>query len=218
VSKLKVFLFILLLFKITPSISRQTMKEEILDFWFDYQHHSQPLYDRDVWWQKNEAFDAEIRKRFLKIREEAVQGKLNQWRETPKGTLAYVILLDQFSRNAFRNTAEMYQYDHLALAAAKEALHKEFDQLLSFTERVFLYMPFEHSENKEDQEKSVALFMALHEQVPEEAKALAAQYLSYAKDHYDIVARFHRFPHRNKLLGRVTTPEEAAFLEMHSGY
>lgn len=199
-------------------VSNEDKMKAILDFWFDYSNHPEPFYNRAQWWEKNATFDNLIREKFADTRKQAINGELDDWLQTPKGTLAYIILIDQFSRNLFRGSKEMYQYDYLALNAAKRAIEQGFDKSLSFIERVFIYLPFEHSEQIEDQKESVKLFSQLAKEVPSEFKPQAEQYLSYAKDHFDVIDQFQRFPHRNTILGRTTTEEEAKFLEKHPGY
>lgn len=189
--------------------------EQVLDFWFDYSHHHQVLYNRAQWWQKGKVFDEMIRQKFAELRQQALEGKLNTWLATPRGALAYIILIDQFSRNLFRETPLMYQYDNLALAAAHQAINNQFDKALSLTERVFLYMPFEHSEQISDQKKSVQLFEALLMETPTEVKPIAESYLWHAKEHYSAIEKFHRFPYRNKILGRNSTSEEIEFLKVY---
>lgn len=192
--------------------------ETVLDFWFDYANHAQPLYERAVWWEKNPEFDEIIRQHFLNLREDAIQGKLDGWLNTPRGTLAYIVLVDQFSRHLFRDTPQMYQYDHLALNAAMLAVSRKFDQSLSLNERVFLYMPFEHSEELKYQKQSLKLFKRLLKETPLELKPIAEKHLRYANEHYEIIEKFHRFPHRNIILGRTSTPTEVTFLQTHQGW
>jgi uncharacterized protein (DUF924 family) len=165
--------------------------EDVLAFWFA---------DPGRWWRKDAAFDAEVRGRFLGLHVAIAAGECRDWPETPRGALAYVIVLDQFSRNMFRDSARMYETDETALAAARRALDRGFDQQLSADERMFLYMPFMHSENIADQDRCVALFSPLE------------QWLRYAEQHRNIIREFGRFPHRNALLGRPSTPEELEFL------
>ncbi len=166
---------------------------DVLTYWFA---------DPDRWWKKDPAFDAEVRDRFLELHDAVLRGEREDWLETSRGTLAYVIVLDQFSRNMFRGFPRMYEGDPRALAAARRALDGGFDQELSGDERMFLYMPFMHSEHIADQDRCVGLF----------ASALP-QWLPNAEEHRDIVRRFGRFPHRNALLGRPSTPEELEFLK-----
>jgi uncharacterized protein (DUF924 family) len=155
------------------------------------------------WFRKDEAFDAEIKARFLASCEAAAAGRLAQWETTPESALALLILLDQFPRNIFRGSARAFAVDPLARAVAHRAILRGFDRRILQTERLFFYLPFEHSENLADQERAVALIRALDN----------ADLLKWAELHSDIIRRFGRFPHRNSVLGRTTTPEEQAFLD-----
>jgi uncharacterized protein (DUF924 family) len=157
----------------------------------------------DKWFTKNDAFDAEIASRFLRVYEDAVAGKLVQWEATPEGALALVIVIDQFPRNMFRHSARTFAADPLARAVADRAITRRFDQLVATDERSFFYLPFMHSETLADQEHSMALYRAAGD----------AYSLRYAEEHADIIRRFGRFPHRNAVLGRVTTGDEQAFLD-----
>ncbi len=161
---------------------------------------------RDVgpkgWFEKNATIDDEIRRRFLAIHETAAVGKLTDWEENSEGALALVILLDQFPRNMFRGEARAFATDPLARAVASRAILNGFDGALPDM-RGFFYLPFEHSENLADQERSIRLYKAVGDK----------EGLKWANVHADIVRRFGRFPHRNAVLGRVTTPEEQAFLD-----
>lgn len=152
------------------------------------------------WFTKDSAFDEAFRRRFLALHEEAAAGRLEAWMGDATGALALLILLDQFPRNAFRGTARMFATDALALDYADRALAHGYDQQTDQALRFFFYLPFEHSERLEDQERSVAL----HERLGMTEYALA---------HRDIIRRFGRFPHRNPILGRAMTPEEQAFLD-----
>ena len=157
----------------------------------------------EKWFKKDVAFDAAIRERFAALHEAATSGALDGWSETAEGALALVIVLDQFSRNLFRGDRRTFAADPKALALADAAIKRGFDQQLSRTDRQFFYLPFMHSERIEDQERSVALYQALAD----------PQLLPFAEDHADIIRRFGRFPHRNAVLGRDTTPQEQAFLD-----
>lgn len=174
---------------------------EVLDFWFGAPGSRERGRSRKAWFQKSEAFDADVRRRFLATWEQAARGELDRWQETPLASLALVVVLDQFPRNMFRGTARAFSSDSHALAAARGAIARGFDLLLSPIERWFIYMPFEHAEDLAAQRRSLALFEALD---PADMK--------YAKRHYEIIARFGRFPHRNAILGRESTAEEAEFL------
>jgi uncharacterized protein (DUF924 family) len=157
----------------------------------------------DKWFTKDDGFDAAIGARFLDVYEAAAAGRLARWEATPEGALALVIVLDQFPRNMFRGLPRMYASDPLALAATKRALARSFDQQVPRRDRQFFYLPLEHSENLDDQERSVALAHAYGDD----------EFTKYAEQHADIIRRFGRFPHRNAILGRATTPEEQAFLD-----
>jgi uncharacterized protein (DUF924 family) len=166
---------------------------DVLTFWFA---------DPVRWWKKDPAFDAEIRDRFLSLHDAIERDERDDWLETPRGVLAYVIVLDQFSRNMFRDSARMFESDTRALAAARAALDRGMDRSLSRDERMFLCMPFMHSEDIVDQDRSVALFASTLQ-----------EWVRFAEMHRDIVRRFGRFPHRNALLGRQSTFEELEFLK-----
>ncbi|MGB3633823.1 MAG: DUF924 family protein [Rubrobacteraceae bacterium] len=179
---------------------------EILDFWFGREDEEGYGEFREAWFQKDEAFDDQVRERFLDDYERAARGEYDGWREKPESCLALVILLDQFPRNLFRDDPRTHATDDKALDASREVIQKGFDKELLPFQRHFLYMPFMHSESLEDQQRSVALFQELAEEGGPDVK-------EYAEGHRDIVERFGRFPHRNEILGRETTPEEAKFLE-----
>ena len=170
------------------------MSAAVLDFW--------RAAGPDKWFTKDAGFDAEIRARFLDDYEAAAQGGRTDWEATPEGALALVIVLDQFPRNMFRNSARAFAADPLAHAVADRALGRGFDQQVPARERTFFYLPFEHSENMADQERALALFRATGD----------ADLVKWAELHADIIRRFGRFPHRNSVLGRVSTAEELRFL------
>jgi uncharacterized protein (DUF924 family) len=189
--------------------------EDILDFWFgelDELGCASPN-QRKLWWTKSDAFDQTIRAKFLAEYESVAAGDRERWRSTPRGALGYIIVLDQFSRNMFRNTAQMFDADPLAREVCCEGLDEEFDQELGFDERVFFYLPLEHSEEIADQERCLEVFQSLSATAPESLKADAEYYLDFAKRHHAIIHRFGRFPHRNEILGRVSTNEELEFLK-----
>lgn len=156
----------------------------------------------DAWFEKNEAFDTRFRNAFLHLHYAAARRECDGWLEHPQGALALMILLDQFPRNCFRGTGHMYATDALARALADKAIAAGHDRALDEQTRVFLYLPFEHSEDLADQERSVAL-----------TTAGAPEYIKYAQEHLDIIRKFGRFPHRNRMLGRETTAEERKFLD-----
>jgi uncharacterized protein (DUF924 family) len=155
------------------------------------------------WFTKDVSFDNDIRTRFLATYEAAVAGKLAEWEATPEGALALAIVLDQFPRNIFRGSARTYAADPLARAVADRALERGFDRAMGLGDAQFFYLPFEHSEDLADQERCCELFRAAGD----------AEALRWAELHADIIRQFGRFPHRNAILGRATTPEEQAFLD-----
>jgi uncharacterized protein (DUF924 family) len=157
----------------------------------------------DKWFEKDDVFDEEIRARFLDTYEAAAAGGLTQWEGDAESALALVIVLDQFPRNMFRGDARTYAADPLARAVAERAIARGFDQRYAPPERRFFSLPFTHSENLADQERCVALNRA----------AADEEGVKWAELHADIIRRFGRFPHRNRALGRTTTPEEQAFLD-----
>jgi uncharacterized protein (DUF924 family) len=167
----------------------------LLDFWFAPEH--QPL-----WFRATPAFDQAIRDRFEATWQAARAGRLDTWEQTPDGALALVILLDQMPLNMFRGKPASFASEALARAAAQRAIERQFDQALPGPGKAFLYMPFMHSEDLADQDRAVALY---------EAAGLADN-LRFARHHHAIVQRFGRFPHRNAILGRRSTPEEEAWL------
>ncbi len=168
---------------------------DIIAFWRD------AGYER--WYSKNDAFDQEIRDRFMPTWEAARDGKLNAWQDTDEGALALAIVLDQFPRNMFRNDPRAFSTDARARDVVTKAIADGRDKRIDPVMRAFLYLPFEHSEDIADQERSVLLFEQLGDQ----------NTLNYAVIHADIIVKFGRFPHRNTVLGRETTAEEAAFLQ-----
>jgi uncharacterized protein (DUF924 family) len=187
----------------------------VLDFWFGELNElgcASPN-QRKLWWTKSDAFDEMIRAQFLNDYEAIVAGDREHWRNTARGALVYIITLDQFSRNMFRETAKMFAADELAREVCYEGLDAGFDDELAFDERVFFYLPLEHSENAADHDRCAQLFEALCETAPSELKADAAYYLGFAEQHRAIIDRFGRYPHRNDTLGRPSSDEERAFLE-----
>lgn len=189
--------------------------EDILDFWFgelDELGCASPN-QRKLWWTKSQEFDETIRANFLSDYESVAAGDRERWRSTPRGALAYIIVLDQFSRNMFRNTAKMFAADPLAREVCCEGLDADFDTELGFDERVFFYLPLEHSEEVTDHERCHEVFSALCTGAPDSLKANADYYLDYAKQHRAIIDRFGRYPHRNEILGRASTEEEIEFLK-----
>lgn len=181
--------------------------QEILDFWFGKSNSPEFGKSQKKWFEKDLAFDSEVRSRFLPQYESAVSGQLDSWQDYPQECLALIILLDQFSRNMFRGTPQAFAADSKALIAAEQAVNNKFDRELLPVQRWFIYLPFEHSENLAHQQKSVELFSQFSND-PDSAFVF-----DYARRHLEIIERFGRFPHRNQILGRETTPEEAEFLK-----
>lgn len=168
---------------------------DVLDFWW--------RAGSAKWFARSDAFDEQIRSRFLASIEAAQQGQLDEWRQTPHGALALILLLDQFTRNVFRGDIRAFEADAKALSIAEHAIAERFDKAFPKEARVFFYLPFEHAEDIVAQETSVDLCQKLGDQ----------QYYLYALIHMDVIRRFGRFPHRNDVLGRETTPREKAFLD-----
>ncbi|MBE9167389.1 DUF924 domain-containing protein [Pleurocapsales cyanobacterium LEGE 06147] len=181
--------------------------KSILDFWFGKPEDKNYGKPRKYWFSKSQEFDEEIRSRFLSTYRQAAEGKLNHWQQQPLSCLALIILLDQFPRNLFRDRPQAFATDDLALGFAQYALVHGFDRQLLPVQRWFIYLPFEHSENLEHQQQAVRLFATLKND-PDSASAIAS-----ACDHLEIIKRFGRFPHRNRILGRLNTPQEEEFLK-----
>ncbi|KJH71168.1 DUF924 family protein [Aliterella atlantica] len=181
--------------------------DEILEFWFGAPNLPDYGKERSFWFTKNLDFDKELSDRFLPIYTQAATGELDSWQDSPQSCLALLLLLDQFPRNMFRGTPQSFATDTKALAVANNAVAKGFDRDLLPVQRWFIYLPFEHSENLADQKRCVDLFATLRGD-PDSARTI-----DYALRHKSVIERFGRFPHRNKILGRKTTPEEAEFLK-----
>jgi len=187
-------------------VTTQALMRDILGFWFA----EGPDQFRQAWFTKDAAFDAEIARRFATLVGPAREGALDAWAETPEGVLALLILLDQFPRNLFRGTPDAFASDAHALAVARRVvIQRRLDLALTPTQRVFLYLPFEHAESLEAQDLSVALFEGLRDWGPHAAPGGT---IAYAWAHRAVIARFGRFPHRNAVLGRESTAAERAYL------
>lgn len=179
---------------VASSASLDQAARSVLDFW----REAGP----ERWFSKDPAFDQRFRERFVALHEAAARGELAHWSGAPEGALALLILLDQYPRNAFRGTSRMYATDELARQVARRALEAGHDRAIDEELRVFMYLPFGHSELLADQERSVEL-----------NRSLGEPNLTHAQGHHDIVKRFGRFPHRNPLLNRAMRPDEQAFLD-----
>lgn len=191
--------------------------EDVLATWFGAPDET-PETRGKRWFVPDPAFDAELRRRFGDLLESAARDELSAWRSTPRGSLALVILLDQLSRNIFRGTARAFAQDDQALAIARAAIAAGQDRALTFTERTFLILPFEHTEDRETQRESVAAFQALHAEAiaagaPKAELDMLASGVDFARRHAAIIERFGRYPHRNAILERTSTGEEVEFLQ-----
>jgi uncharacterized protein (DUF924 family) len=180
--------------------------QEVLDLWFGREGEEGYGEFREAWFNRDPEFDREIRDRFEPVYEQAAAGRLDHWKSEARSCLALIVVLDQFPRNMYRGDARMYAADEKAREAARHAVEHAYDRELSPYGRLFMYLPFEHSEELDDQRLSVELFRGLATEMGSE------DLLGYAVRHLEIVERFGRFPHRNEILGRRTTPEETKFL------
>jgi len=198
--------------------------DSVLEFWFgpgggDAESTVTALAIADaksaLWWSKDATVDAEIAARFTTVMNAAAAGQLSAW-DSPRGQLARIICVDQFPRNIHRDSANAFAHDALALKLAKTCVDRGDDRRLAPIQRVFAYLPFEHSEALADQARSLALYQALADAAPAgdpKTRELFATYLDFARRHHAVIARFGRFPHRNKILARPSTAQELAFLE-----
>jgi uncharacterized protein (DUF924 family) len=181
--------------------------KSLLDFWFGPERDPAREQHRPIWFKSTDEYDAALRREFLADYEAAAAGMLQSWEASPEGALALLLLLDQVPRNIFRGSPRAYATDAAARAAADQALERRFDQMVPPAWRLFFYMPFHHSENIADQRRSLALFNALPRN-PDRGGSLRR----YGCTYIEIIERFGRFPHRNEILDRVSTPEEIAFM------
>jgi uncharacterized protein (DUF924 family) len=181
--------------------------ERILEFWFGNKNQADYGKPQQFWFIKDPEIDETIKQQFLTDYELAKQGILESWKESPRSCLALILLFDQVPRNIFRDQPQMYATDEQALNFAQFAVENGFDEHLLPVERWFIYLPFEHSENLDHQCQAVALFRKLNDD-PDSASAM-----DYAIRHFEVIRQFGRFPHRNGILGRENTPEEAEFLK-----
>ena len=182
--------------------------DAVLDFWFGAPGSSEFGAARKAWFFKDAGFDAAVRERFGVLVERALRGELEAWGDEPRSALAQILLLDQFTRNAFRGTARSFAGDARALAAASRMVGSRQDEALAPFMRAFVYLPFEHAEGLAMQDEAIRLFTKLVSEAPEQADML-----DYAHRHRDVIERFGRFPHRNDVLGRQSTAEEIAFVK-----
>ena len=187
----------------------------LLEFWFGRKDLDNEVIEEksSLWWGKEENIDAYIRTHYSDLLARAVRGVLDTWLNEPRGHLAMIILMDQFSRNIYRNSPRAFSQDEQALDLAMRGTASGVDKKLTPVERVFFYMPFEHSECVVMQERSVSLYQGLIGEVADADKEKFVGYLDFAVKHADIVKRFRRFPHRNEILDRASTQAEIEFLQ-----
>jgi uncharacterized protein (DUF924 family) len=187
------------------SMQNSHLRDAILDFWFaDPEGTAQE--PRKVWFAKDPSFDQDIRDRFLPYYYQAARGEFESWQDSAAGSLALIVLLDQFPRNMFRGQAQSFATDHQALRIAKTAIAQGFDQVLPPLQQTFIYMPLMHSEVLDDQQQCVDLFHQMG------ARDFQNSH-NFAIRHRDIIQQYGRFPHRNAILGRDSTPAELKFLQ-----
>lgn len=193
--------------------------EPILDEWFGALDADGLPGDAKVsrWWTKSPEFDGYLRVHYGPFVKQAQGGGLQEWDDTPRGVLARILLLDQFARNIFRGTPRMYDGDELALEATLGLLSSGLTDMPAVYQ-YFALMPLMHAEDLQLQERGVAEFEALAQRTPEPTRKAVAPAVQFAKDHRDVVARFSRFPHRNAVLGRTSTPDESAYLLENPGW
>lgn len=189
--------------------------DTIRQYWFGTALEDAAVTARErarLWWSKSVEVDDEIRRRFESCVIKAGSGELNPWASNPQDRLALILLTDQFPRSIYRNSAKAFAFDRQALSLSDDGIDAGFDVALHPLERVFFYLPLEHSESLADQQRSVSLFQKLLDEVGPDLRPTFAEYLDFAVRHRDIIARFGRFPHRNEAIGRISTPEELSFL------
>ncbi len=190
--------------------------EAVLEFWFGDPTDPDNVRRRgDFWFKASEDEDRVLRNRFAGLHDSAQRGDLDHWTDDPRGALALILLLDQFTRNLYRGTASAFANDARALEISRAGIFRGLDRGAGVVERAFWYMPFQHSEDLEDQRESVRLFQGLLDESPAPFFQFSNNAYEFAVLHCEIVERFGRFPHRNELLGRASTDEERNYL--HSG-
>jgi len=180
--------------------------QALLDFWFGVADHPERFHHKQIWFRSTPEFDAAVRANFATDHHEATTGAFAAWEDAPLSALAQVMLLDQVPRNIFRSTPRAFVSDHLALAATNRALARGFDQAVPACWRLFFYLPLEHSEVLADQQRGLDLMKAIPPVPDRPAEG------KMSRLHLEVIERFGRFPHRNVILGRESTPEELAFL------
>jgi uncharacterized protein (DUF924 family) len=202
-------------------MSTRRRAHEVLEFWFGTRPYAPAAVAQRMrrWFGDASApelqpqTDEHIRQRFLELTRQAAAGEIASWESSPRRRLALILLLDQFPRNLYRGRAAAYAQDRAALELALGGMQLGADAVLDPVERIFFYMPLQHSESREVQEESLAAFRRLAAEAPAELGSVFAGVSQFAQLHYDIIERFGRFPHRNRLLGRVSTPDESRWLK-----
>jgi uncharacterized protein (DUF924 family) len=192
-----------------------TGADDVLAFWFagTLEVGADPQSQYRRWFTQSDAFDREIEAAFGDLPDAARDGQLTPWHGSAAGMLALVIVLDQFPRHLYRATPKAFAFDAQAFAVAESAIAAGFDAALHPLQAAFLYMPFQHAEDRRAQQRAVALYDELVDRAPQEYRAIMEGFANYARRHAVVVEQFGRFPHRNALLGRTTTAEEQAYLE-----
>ncbi|WP_068467764.1 DUF924 family protein [Candidatus Protochlamydia phocaeensis] len=194
--------------------------QQILDFWFGPLSgpDSYPTDKVSIWLANSPDIDRQIREEFAFDVQNAINGDLNSWRDTPKGRLALILLLDDFSRIIYRNTPQAFASDAMAKGLVLEGIQRGDDKKLYPIERAFFYLPLEHSEDPKLQALSVNVYKQLFEQAPDKIKSQMQQFYQYALFNQQVISRFGRFPHRNAILGRTSTPEEIIYLNQRGSF
>ena len=189
-------------------------KDTILNYWFGKNPNDAEVAEEKaiLWWSKDEETDEEISQRFKSLVLNAGAGNMKEWESSIEGRLVLILLTDQFPRNIFRDTPQAFQFDDIALNLTLQGLTTREDKKLRPIQQLFFYLPLEHSENLEHQTRCVQLFRELAINVRDDWKSTFEGFVDFAVRHYEIIDRFGRFPHRNSILGRESTPEEIEFL------
>lgn len=195
-------------------------RDDLLDFWFGpHADDATAMAQRfGVWFRASDAFDLEVRRRFSRTVESAGAGDLDHWADSPRGTLALIIALDQLPRNVYRGQARAFATDARAVAVATTGMARRFDRELALVERVFFYIPFEHAEDLVLQDRCVRLYRELDAAAPPGFRELTAQCVTAGEEHREVVRRFGRFPNRNAALGRRSSAAERAWAAGHDGW
>ena len=194
--------------------------EKVLDYWFDgVEHDLEQLHAQSkIWYSFSTERDEEIKAEFGALLQEIVAGQRQDWTETSSGVLALVLVLDQFTRQIYRKKTEAFAHDEQAIAITYSGISRGLDQEMSVPGRLFFYHPFQHSEKLKDQEFGVQIVRNLRSHCDEYWHEYVDESMRYFEEHYEIVRRFGRFPHRNEVLDRQSTPEELEFLRTASRY